>query len=327
MVNKSFFCIAIGIASLVLFGLTAYGQELKPKIRIANSAVSVTALPLVAAREWGFFRGQGLEAEIIMIAPSVSAPALIGGEIDYVAGVGPGSVSATLGGLPMRAVWFSSNRISYWLMTSPQYKTLQDLKGKKVGVTGSLWATNHVALVIALEKLGINPKDYIMLALPASEMQRSLESGFLDAASMNPPVVFAVQRKGFHRVLDVSSLVEMPAGGLTALTKDIKGKPEEVKRVIRALQMAKEAIRKSKERSVDLMMRTLKMERESAASTYDVFLTSLSVDGVPSRAGMEILIRSIQAQGRFGDKKPAFSDVADDRLAIEVARELGYKAQ
>ena len=164
-----------------------------------------------------------------------------------------------------------------------------------------------------------------MLALPASEMQRSLESGFLDAASMNPPVVFAVQRKGFHRVLDVGSLVEMPGGGLTALTKDIKGKPEEVKRIIRALQMAKETIRKSKERSVDLMMRTLKMERDSAASTYDVFLTSLSVDGVPSRAGMEILIRSIQAQGRFADKKPAFSDVADDRLAIEVARELGYK--
>src|SRR3972149_1325949 len=108
MINKSFFCIAIGIASFVLIRLTAYGQELKSKVRIANSAMSITALPLVAAREWGFFRGQGLEAEIIMIAPSVSAPALIGGEIDYVAGVGPGSVSATLGGLPMRAVWFSS---------------------------------------------------------------------------------------------------------------------------------------------------------------------------------------------------------------------------
>jgi hypothetical protein len=75
------------------------------------------------------------------------------------------------------------------------------------------------------------------------------------------------------------------------------------------------------------MMRILKMDRESAGATYDVFLRTLSPDGVPTRAGIENLIKSIQAQGRFVDKKPAFSDVADDRLAKEVARELGYKAQ
>ena len=119
----------------------------------------------------------------------------------------------------------------------------------------------------------------------------------------------------------------MPGGGLTVLDKDIKGKPDEVKRVIRAMQSAKDVMRKSKDRGVDLMMRLLKMDRESAAGTYDVFMKTLSVDGVPSRTGMDNLVKSIQAQGRFVDKKPAFSDVADDRLAKEVAKELGYKIQ
>jgi hypothetical protein len=58
-----------------------------------------------------------------------------------------------------------------------------------------------------------------------------------------------------------------------------------------------------------------------------VFLKTLSVDGVPTRAGMDNLIKSIQAQGRFVEKKPAFTDVADDRLAREVAKELGYQPQ
>jgi hypothetical protein len=40
---------------------------------------------------------------------------------------------------------------------------------------------------------------------------------------------------------------------------------------------------------------------------------------------MEILVRSIQSQGRFTDRKVNFSDIADDRLATEVARELGYR--
>jgi hypothetical protein len=67
------------------------------------------------------------------------------------------------------------------------------------------------------------------------------------------------------------------------------------------------------------------MDQETAVATYAVFLKTLSPDGIPSRAGMENLVKSIQAQGRFVDKKPAFSDLADDRLAREVAKELGYK--
>jgi ABC-type nitrate/sulfonate/bicarbonate transport system substrate-binding protein len=119
----------------------------------------------------------------------------------------------------------------------------------------------------------------------------------------------------------------MPGGGLTVLIKDIKGKPDEVKRVIRAMQSAKEIMRKSKDRSVELMMRILKMDREGAGATYEVFRKTLSVDGVPTRGGMDNLVRSIQAQGRFVDKKPAFADVADDRLAKDIAKELGYKVQ
>ena len=57
-------------------------------------------------------------------------------------------------------------------------------------------------------------------------------------------------------------------------------------------------------------MRVLKMDRESAAGTYDVFLKTLSVDGAPTRAGMNNLVKSIQAQGRFVDKKAAFAEVA-----------------
>jgi ABC-type nitrate/sulfonate/bicarbonate transport system substrate-binding protein len=261
------------------------------------------------------------------MSPAISVPAMVSGEIDYFAGVGPGAASASIAGLPLRAVWVSSDKVSYSQLANPKFKTVQELKGKKIGVTGSLGATNHVSLVIALEKLGMSPKDFNILALPPTEVLRSLETGFIDAASLNPPMLFLALKKGFPNVLDIGSLVEMPGGGLTVLMRSINGKPDEVKRVIRAMQSAKEAIRKSKERGIDLMMRILKMDRESAGATYEVFLKTLSVDGVPSRAGIENLVKSIQAQGRFVDKKPTFSDVADDRLAKEVAKELGYKVQ
>jgi ABC-type nitrate/sulfonate/bicarbonate transport system substrate-binding protein len=318
------------ISLISVFGIgqaRIQAQESRTKIRFSNSAMSVTSLALLAAKEWKLFQERGLDSEIILMSPAIAVPAMISGEVDYFAGVGPGVVSASLSGLPFRAVWVSSDRVSYSLVANPKFKTLQDLKGKKIGVTGSLGATNHVSLVIALEKLGISPKEFNILALPPQEMLRALESGFLDAASLNPPSLFMAQKKGFPNILDIGPLVEMPGGGLTVLAKDIKAKPDEVKRVIRAMQSAKDAMKKSKDRSVELMTRILKMDAESAAATYEVFLKTLSPDGVPSRAGMENLVKSIQAQGRFVDKKPVFGELADDRLAREVAKELGYKVQ
>ncbi len=128
------------------FSSSAIAQETKKKIRIANSAMSVTSLPLIAARDWKIFHEQGLDAEIILMSPALTVPAMISGEIDYFAGVGPGVVSASLSGMPFRAVWVSSDRVSYSLVANPKFKTVQDLKGKKIGVTGSLGATNHVSL-------------------------------------------------------------------------------------------------------------------------------------------------------------------------------------
>src|SRR5690349_1765470 len=242
------------VAGLLLLTTPIHAQDAKPKIRIANSALSVTSLPLIGARDWKLFYGQGLDVEIILMSPALTVPAMISGDVDYFAGVGPGVVSASLSGMPFRAVWVSSDRVSYSLVANPKFKSLQDLKGKKIGVTGSLGATNHVSLVIALEKLGLSQKDFNILALPPTEMLRSLESGFLDAVSLNPPVLFLAQKKGFPAILDIGSLVEMPGGGLTVLMKDIRAKPDEVKRVIRAMQSAKEVMRKSKDKSVELMM-------------------------------------------------------------------------
>lgn len=315
------------LATLALGANSLHAQEPRAKIRISNSALSVTSLALLAAKEWKLFQERGLDPEIILMSPALTVPAMISGEIDYFAGVGPGVASASLSGMPFRAVWVSSDKVSYSLVAHPKFKTLNELKGKKIGVTGSLGATNHVALVIALEKLNLSPKEFNILALPPQEMVRSLGSGFIDAASLNPPSLFMATKKGFPIIVDIGQHVEMPGGGLTVLEKDIKNKPDEVKRVIRSMQGAKDIMRKSKDRSVDLMRRLLKMDPESAGATYEVFLKTLSPDGVPSRAGMDNLVKSIQAQGRFVDKKPLFSELADDRLAKEVAMELGYKVQ
>jgi ABC-type nitrate/sulfonate/bicarbonate transport system substrate-binding protein len=315
------------LSGLVLFLVASVeAQERRGKTRISNAGFTITALPLLAARDWGIFTANGLDMEVILMQSALVPAALTQGDIDYQAGVGPASVNATLTGFATRAIWFSSDKISYWLMAKPQFKTLESLKGKKISITG-LGGTVHVALNMALEKLGVSPKDFVLVSIGGQQIQQliSLESGYVDAALLSPPVTFGAQKKGFNKVLDVGAMVEMPGGGLTSLVKTIQERPAETKRVIRSLQLAKEEIRKSKPKTVDLIVKLLKMDKEAASETYDQFLTTLSLTGVPSRTGMDILVKAVQSQGRHVDRKVAFTDIADDRLAKEVAQELGYK--
>jgi ABC-type nitrate/sulfonate/bicarbonate transport system substrate-binding protein len=316
---------ALGLATTL--STAGYAQERSVKIRISNAGFTLTALPLLAAKDWGVFSANGLDVELIVMSPTLAAAAIAQGDIDYVAGVGPASVAATLSGLPSRAIWFSSDRITYWLQSAPVYKTLHDLKGKKIALSGGVGGTNHVALMIALEKSNVNPKDYVIVGIPGQQAQvfYSLESSFVEAALLSPPHMFGAARKGFNRLLDVGAMVEMPGGGLTSLIKTIQSRPAEVKRVIHALQLAKDEVRKSKPKTVELIMRLLKMDKQAASETYDTFQTTLNPTGIPNRAGIDNLVRSLQAQGRFTDRKVAFAEVADDRLATEVAKELGYK--
>src|SRR5512132_4027172 len=314
------------IALLVSLPVSADAQERRVKARISNAGFTITALPLLAAKDWGLFTANGLDMEVILMQSALVPAALTQGDIDYQAGVGPASVNATMSGFATRAIWFSTERISYWLMAKTQFKTVESLKGKKVAVTG-LGGTVHIAFNMAVEKAGANPKDFVLVSIAGQQIQQliSLESGYVDAAVLSPPVTFGAQKKGFNKLLDVGAMVEMPGGGLTALAKTIQERPSETKRVIRSLQLAKDEIRRSEPKTLELIVRLLRMDKEAASETYDQFLTTLSQTGIPSRTGMEILVKSVQSQGRHVDRKVAFTDIADDRLATEVAKEMGYK--
>lgn len=318
--------LAIAVVALASAGPPSTHAQDRPKLRISNASYTMTALPLLAAKEWGLFTHNGLDVELILMQSSIVPAALTRGDIDYQAGVGPASVNATLSGFATRAIWFSSDKISYWLMAQPQFKTLESLKSRKIAITG-LGGTVHVAFNLAMEKAGANPRDFVLVSMPGQQIQHliSLESGYVDAALLAPPVNFGAEKKGFNKVYDVGASVDMPGGGLTALLRTIQKRPSETKRVIRSLQSAKDEIRKSKPKTVELIIRLLKMDREAASETYDQFLTTLSPTGIPTRVGMETLVKAVQAQGRHVDRKVAFNEIADDRLATEVAGELGYK--
>jgi hypothetical protein len=91
------------------------------------------------------------------------------------------------------------------------------------------------------------------------------------------------------------------------------------------MQTAKRALLQSKEKSIEVMMRFLKLNRETAEDTFTDYQKTVSGNGIPSREGIEQIVKALQLLGQFPGKKITFEEVADARIAREVARDLGYK--
>ncbi|MBI2534677.1 MAG: ABC transporter substrate-binding protein [Deltaproteobacteria bacterium] len=279
----------IGMAVLGgIFAAPVSGQEARGKIRISYPNASICCFALFAAQQWKIFEQNGLEVESIQMRSQAANAASVSGDIHYVAGVGPNSVAATLRGVPSKAVWFASEQLIYSIVSRPEFKSLKELRGKRIGVTG-LGGTSDVALRIGLEAMGENAKDFV------------------------------------RELLDVGAHVQMPLGGLTASNASIQNRANELKRVIRSLQVAKRMLLQSKEKSIDVIMRAIKVDRETAEDTYAEFRRTSSGSGVPTREGMEQIVKSLQMLGQFAGRKIAFEEIADARIAREIARELGYK--
>src|SRR5262245_17424536 len=308
----------------LLFAPPAFGQEAKGKIRISIPSASICCLHLFAAQQWKVFDDNGLEVEIVQMRPQVANAAMVAGEIQYFAGVGPNSVAATLRGMPSRAIWFASDQLIYSLIARPEFKTLKELRSKRIAV-GGLGDTTEVSLKIGLEAIGENPKDFVIVGVGSPNLMSALESGSVEAAQLNPPVLFYAKRRGFRALLDIGSHVKMPLGGLTTLVSTIQNRPAEIRRLVRSMQIAKKALLQSKEKSVEVMIRYLKVNRETAEDTFVEYQKTVSGNGVPSREGIEQIVKSLQMLGQFTGRKIAFEEVADPRIAREVAKEMGYK--
>jgi ABC-type nitrate/sulfonate/bicarbonate transport system substrate-binding protein len=314
----------IFLTTAVICAVPLSAQETRAKIRISYPNTSICCLALFAAQQWKIFEQNGLDVESIQMRSQAANSALASGDIHYVAGVGPNSVAATLRGLASKAVWFASEQLIYTVVARPEFKSLKELRGKRIGITG-LGGTSEVALRIALEAMGENPRDFVVIGLGAPQLMSALENGSIESAQLNSPLNYHAKKKGFRELLDIGSHVQMPLGGLTASIAAIQNRTSELKRVIRSLQIAKRTLLQSKEKSVDLIMRTIKVDREVAEEMFADNRRIAAGNGVPSRAGMDQIVKSLQLLGQFSGKKIPFEEIADVRIARDVAKELGYK--
>ena len=126
------------------------------KVRIAVSSKSLGFLDVWAARERGFYRKHGIEAEIIAMRPPLTIGAIQAGEIDYA--FGASSISrGSMSGAPVRIVSLSLRTSFHTLVARSGIKSIAEMKGKTIAVT--IGAADDFVARLLVRRAGLDVRD------------------------------------------------------------------------------------------------------------------------------------------------------------------------
>ena len=117
--------------ALVLVYADAVAQSSLKKVRIGVSETHVGYLPLQVAFHKGYYKDEGIDLEIVLMATNVINTAALTGEID-INGAVTGTVGAAVQGSPLKLLIVTVGKPLLFLVSRKEIKDPRALKGKKI---------------------------------------------------------------------------------------------------------------------------------------------------------------------------------------------------
>ena len=292
------------------------------KIKIGVPELNAQYLPFHLAEKKGFLREEGLQSEVIRINPTVALAALVSGELDYWTVIG-NSVGAVIQGAPLRVLACYVPGSASALIVRPEFKTVQELRGKAIGLNTSGGALESMGRLI-FKHFGLDPdKEIKFLPLGTNERRFSAMKQGLTAGTLgSPPLDFLGKKMGFVVLVRAHELFSYPTSGVVASLKKIKEKPEEIKHVIKGGIKANQYIRQNREGTIQLMMEWMKTDAEMTAATYESVLNLFNDDGSVPEKGLLLVIDELKKLAKV-ERAISPNEVEDLSLLKEAQREMG----
>lgn len=204
----------IAAASLIALPAMLRAQALeKPKLTLAVGGKNLLYyLPLTIAEQLGYFKAEGLDVSIVDFAGGSQAlRAVVGGSADVVSGAFEHTINMQVKGQKLRAFVLQGRAPQIVLGVNPKtmagFKSVADLKGKKIGVTAPGSSTN-VMTNFVLAKAGLKPSDVSIIGVGATQgAVAAMRSGQIDAISNLDPVITLLQRSGDLKIVSDTRIV------------------------------------------------------------------------------------------------------------------------
>ncbi|HZS02641.1 MAG TPA: ABC transporter substrate-binding protein [Chloroflexota bacterium] len=282
--------------------------------------------PLLA-QDQGLFREEGLDATVIEMETRQALSGLITGEVGYDGRMGSNLFLAARTG-EVRAAMFLHALAPWRLMGQPDVRDVAALRGARVTASNP-GSAGYLLTRAALRRAGLDPERDVELSYTGLETARlaALETGQVRAATLAVPFDAMMAGRGYPILADAMEMkLDLPITGVTATPGRLASRPDEARRVLRAILRAQQFIRERRDDAVDFAARTFELDRALVASELDRLVGTFAPEGELSAAQLRRFFELNEAEGvdlevRLQDVR--FEELFDYTALRAARRELG----
>ena len=282
------------------------------KVSAGYSNVSADDLASWVAKEAGIFSQNGLDVDLQLVAGgSKTMASLLSGQNDLTLQGGGEVLSASTSGADLVVLATLAPVYPYLFEVSADVKTVDDLRGKKVGVS-SAGGSADIASRVILKKQGLDPDSDVNMVPVDSHANRTaaLISGAIQGGVDDPPDSYAVEREGLHTPFDLAGQ-KLPAANTVLVGQRawVSANRETTQKFVDSLVQGIARMRADKTFTVGVLKKYFQSDDEEVMSgAYDYFTREV-IPSVPSPRGEQ-----------FADAISILGDKNEKVKSLDVSR-------
>jgi ABC-type nitrate/sulfonate/bicarbonate transport system substrate-binding protein len=216
-----------------------------------------------------------------------------------------------------------SNAVNYVVIGAKGVKTLADLKGKIVGITGA-GAFSEFAMQSYFKRNNMEPgRDVTLRAVGNTTMRAiALENGLIAAAPFSPDDAVRLVAKGYPMIVNLGEALPIPETIIVARSELLAKYPETAKRFLKALVLGIRFAKTNKAEAIKMGYESgLKSEPDVINKAYDLFAPAFTPDLSVGTEGLQQILDEDVRNGVV-DKSMTVDKAVDTRLLKVAQQEL-----
>jgi ABC-type nitrate/sulfonate/bicarbonate transport system substrate-binding protein len=324
-------CLVLGL--LISFApRTANAAEKLDKVRFTYAPLSASGFLWFIAKDAGYFEKNRLDVDMYFEGASpIMVQSILAGENQLAGGLGPTVVTNVLQGGDVIPVACITHTFTTPMYVQPSITSLQQLRGKKVGVS-RIGAVSHLTADSILRRARVGDVTIIQTGgIP--ESMAAIMTGNVDGAMVNPPNNIILREKGFREIVGAKQLKEMnlrfPENGVMAKRTWAEKNSDVVKRFIKSIAEGLKRMHDDKDFAIKTLGKYTKVtDAKSLEESYRWGIDSFFKDFKTPADGIRLMVDQL-ASSRMIDvnlaQKTPLTAYYENRYVEELEREGYFK--
>jgi len=251
-------------------------QSAAEKLRVTYSAIGGSQAAVWIPYEAGIFRKYGLDVELLYVGGGGRAAQVVqSGEVPIGLFTGGAVINSNLAGGDLVVIGSSMNVMTFSVIARPEIRRIEDLKGKKIGISRFGSATDF-GLRYAEGQWPIKrQRDFAVIQTGGMpEQLNALRSGALEAAVLNVELTIVARKEGFKELADLGKMgLSFPTSSLGTTRSYVRRNEDTVRKFVRGFVEGVHFAKTKRTFSVQVMKKYLRNEDTAFVNDlYDLYV-------------------------------------------------------